>query len=720
MRWSRTKRRRWIKAAREIAVGILLMGAAAVLPYQQPAAFTWLTFPLGAAFSWAGVLRLRRTPHGALLRSGLCIAAALYAVWLCVSCVQTTWALSRLYGGLGRGLGATLLALAGVVMVVLGPLLVELLTRVRQKPRLLWWLLVVVLGVGIGTWEWQAASTGRRTRFEAPSRSALTFALDRRHISAADGRPVRSLVPALCASPASAVEATALVSVGEGKPRCLQGQTDAVLAQLARQVSQGSRVKVDWVSVAEPALLPRGALADVVRSLHLRPGLDGVCLQERCLAPWQLSAGRVFFADKPLPFAGGFRLGVSERRLALLFGSTSLPPASLTRIETTSWLIAQEGVRPLLSGRSVASDVTADGLRRGADAAQHFVIGAQDVDGGFRYHTNFFTAQSRGGTPNLPRHAGVLMVLCELGDSSPATRRAAELAAAHLAGFRRAVPGDRAVLARGRERSVSVGTLALGLAALVRCRGVVGPMHDALIAELTRSVLSLLREDGRFQPRLRVGDGQGLAGPTPLFAGGQAILALGLVEATLVDAPELADAIGLFSALERAMGYVAEAYWPAFARELFWLQENWHCVAASALLSTHGHRAYQDVCLDYARFKVRFILDEDAGGGAWAGAMGFGNLFPPHNGSTAGLAEALAAALSIARARGEEAGELEHGLRAALGFLSRQQLQRSTCFFCDPAAYGGFTAEQVGVDGRIDHTQHAWAALGHGLRALAL
>jgi len=122
-------------------------------------------------------------------------------------------------------------------------------------------------------------------------------------------------------------------------------------------------------------------------------------------------------------------------------------------------------------------------------------------------------------------------------------------------------------------------------------------------------------------------------------------------------------------------------------------------------------------------FKGRFIHDELGGSHPdfWGG-YGLGNLVPPHNTATAGLGEALAAAIQIRRARGLDSGAEEALLRRILAFLLRAQWQAERCFACAPGitVAGGFSEHLASPPIRIDYVQHAWAALGHGAQALGL
>ena len=61
-------------------------------------------------------------------------------------------------------------------------------------------------------------------------------------------------------------------------------------------------------------------------------------------------------------------------------------------------------------------------------------------------------------------------------------------------------------------------------------------------------------------------------------------------------------------------------------------------------------------------------------------------------------------------------------MRRVLGFLVRQQWDETACFACSPErpALGGFSQSLAVPYQRVDYHQHAWAAMGHGARELAL
>jgi hypothetical protein len=196
-----------------------------------------------------------------------------------------------------------------------------------------------------------------------------------------------------------------------------------------------------------------------------------------------------------------------------------------------------------------------------------------------------------------------------------------------------------------------------------------------------------------------------------------------LAEALAIEQPELAAAIGLpeaatiGDAVERAMNYYSGPYWAGFARDFFWLEENWHCLAARAALDHHRNSDYEQFCVDYMTYKSRVVLDEDSDvAREFWGGYSMGNILTPVNTPAAGFGEGLAAAMAIKQARGEDLSEDRARMRLVIEFLVRQQWHERTCFACtkNRTVLGGFSESMSAPEIRIDFTQHAWAALGHG------
>jgi hypothetical protein len=208
-----------------------------------------------------------------------------------------------------------------------------------------------------------------------------------------------------------------------------------------------------------------------------------------------------------------------------------------------------------------------------------------------------------------------------------------------------------------------------------------------------------------------------------MYAGGQAVFALSLAEKLALDHPSAAAAAGLpgadvlHEAVERAMAFYTGPYWATFVRDFFWLEENWHCLAARASLEHHRNDAYERYCIDYMTYKARLVLDEQADvAREFHGGYSFGNILTPVNTPAAGFGEGMAAAIALKQARGEDISADVEQMRTVIEFLLRQQWTKDNCFACTPrrTVIGGFSESMSAPEIRIDYTQHAWSALGHG------
>jgi hypothetical protein len=307
-----------------------------------------------------------------------------------------------------------------------------------------------------------------------------------------------------------------------------------------------------------------------------------------------------------------------------------------------------------------------------------------------------------------------------------------------MANFERKLHKDGiSVLANDRkQRKVHLGASALPLIAFVECRERMGDEFDATIAGLGRFVLSMQRPDGGFYSVYRLdkdgsGGGPVKKGPERLYVTGQAILALVTLEALVAtDAhgeaaePPILEGVSreqLRDAVERAMSYVADDYWSSSLYPFFFVEENWHCLAAHKALEVHPHERYQRFCLDYVQFRSRLILDEHSGvDPEFVGGLGFGNVIPPHNTGAAGLAEALGAAIRVKRALGESTHEEEATLARVLEFCLRQQWMPHNGFACDPRAMGSLSEHTHSPIVRVDFVQHLFSGLESGGAALGL
>jgi hypothetical protein len=542
--------------------------------------------------------------------------------------------------------------------------------------------------------------------------------------------------------------------------RCVRAAADdldeaiaqAILAEAAR-----GPIKIDVIRGVKP-MRSRSPTLD---TFALRPGIDGVCDEDHCLMPWQLVALGQFIVNEPLPFVPDFRYGISpvELRAALGFdvpedvlkwdreqrrpkrlaklieaGKATPRPADadswrllegLTRIETLSYVVMPDGLfRPLSRMQPRDVPLSARRLDQGRDLAEAHIAGAQLRTGQFRYTLDPFTGKQENKSWNLPRQAGTTLVMCELGRNLERSKWVAARSLDFMAKHARPSVGNIVALTKRRAAAeADLGSTALPAIAFSSCRARVGDKHDRLIAGLAHFLLAMQKPNGSFYPLLDLESGAPIDGPEPMYAGGQAIFALSLAEKFALDEPELAAAAGfpsaevLREAVERAMNYYTGPYWDVFVRDFFYLEENWHCLAARASLPHHRNDAYERYCIDYMTYKTRVLLDRESGVvPEFVGGYSMGNILVPVNTPAAGYGEGLAAAMALKDARGESLDRDRESMRLVMEFLLRQQWTAISCFACVPngVALGGFSESMSAPEIRIDYTQHAWAALGHG------
>ncbi len=693
------------------------------------------------------VAALAATRHGRLgpvwrVQSFVSLGYLLYLGW---GLLSAAWTIQSIYVGLGQGLAAALVAIFGLLALATVPLACwGILATGGIRWTRCGGAALVLLVLGATSLWWRGHQARGETIVDPATAAEVEAQLG---ASAAEREPpphapVPSLMttaPAHCAQPPTrqllSLVATFLTpGPGESPPvvtsRCLQapsaaGVTDALFRELAAAASV-SPVKLDLI--IRRAELP-GPVGGLLASLALRPGLDGLCAGARCLMPWQLVAMDSFTRHQPLAMVPDARLGAALQPL----GEALAAPlgARFQPISTRSWLITATGKLVALSRglpREVA--VTAESLTAAARLAERYLRSAQRANGRFRYLVHPFTGQQVDEPFSVARQAGTTMVACELAAPTRAMGKMVRRSMGALAKLeqRLAGPADlgemgvMASLADRQQRSVKIGPSALTLAALLRCRPRTEPRYDDWIGRLARLLLNQQRADGTFHHRVNTATGEPTTEVGSLYVDGQVVLALVLLEGLGADySPSFPAQPTVRAAVERAMDAFGHDYWPAFLRPLLYAEENWHCLAAAAAIDHHRHAGYEQLCLDYVAFKTRFIHDTPDGNQAdFRGGYGLGTIVPPHNTATAGLGEALAAAVQIRQARGMDGTAEIAALRQVVGFLLRNQWHRDRCFACArgvPVA-GGFSEHLASPAIRIDYVQHAWAALGHGARAL--
>jgi hypothetical protein len=740
---------RWSIAVLSLLLAAVFAWAAYTLPWQRWTVFASTSAALAAGHAVTGALALAGSRHRARawrLTSLLALAYLALHTWTAVTAGAY---IAELYGGLGRGVAAGLAVVWAVLALLTAPPAIWGIAatgglRPRRGAGLAGGLALAFLA---GLWHGQAAAAA--TPLAHPDDpTAIAAALSD---SLATTRPVPkdtpkvalwTRQPAACDHPLDRPTAFITYPVrderSDGKRPRLRGttrcvQTDApaglipAIAAVAADAAAAGPMKIDVVTGTQPL---HAALPGPI-SLLLRPGLDGVCDGQRCLAPWQLVALGLFVTYTPLPFIEDLRFGADPPavRRALARADDIAPGVDgLTRITTLSYLVDTGGhVRHVPRMREVQDRLDAVNLGAAALAAERHILAAQADDGRFRYILQPFTGRVTWKGFAVPRQAGTTLALCELGSADPAVVRAAARSLAMLAELERpsgdlgGLVYEERVGARPRAWA-GLGDTALPLIAYLTCRPRTGPGHDELIARLGRFLLAMQRPDGGFHPRYDLVKGAPIPGPDPMYAAGQAVYALTLLEGLLAahPRPDL-DHAEVRAAVDRAMTYFADDYWDHGLYGFFFLEENWHCLGARAALEIHRHPGYERLCLDYVDFKRRLIMT-DRVSDELRGAYGFGNVLPPHNTPTAGFGEALAAAMAVRAAQGTTRPEDAELLTQVLTFLVEQQWSDSNCFACTPdqVVPGGFSESVGSPDLRIDYTQHAWAALGHGGRVLGL
>jgi hypothetical protein len=487
----------------------------------------------------------------------------------------------------------------------------------------------------------------------------------------------------------------------------LERKVDRLLNEAA---SSGSPLKLDlitgWAGLSHSNLLA---------ALSVKPGEEGVCAELHCLAPWQLVAADAFTRYAPFSALREARFGVSLPHLRKLLGASS--STRLERIRTRSYLLKDQRLIAFDRVGLADSTLTPESARRASKLAEAHVLAAQRRDGKFRYLLDPMTGRTDDGSLSLARQAGTAHALCEVGESQ---RRRAGVRAVldQLATYERR-SGEASALSDNKRRA-RLNSNALPLVAMLACRPLAGDRHDALAGRLARLLLGMQRADGSFHPELDLESGKARGEHEALYGAGQAVLALIMLERLQREhtnpAWPSADEVG--AAVDRAMTHYAGPYWGIALREFFFLEENWHCIAAREALASHRRDDYEQFCLDYVSFKARLVQDQSAG--ELAGGYGPGEPFPPHNTATAGFAEALAAAIAVAKARKLDTSSQEALLRRVLAYLVRAQWTEDGCFACsrEHRVAGGFSEHFASPVIRIDYVQHAMAALGHGRRSL--
>ncbi|HKY40551.1 MAG TPA: hypothetical protein VJN18_31670 [Polyangiaceae bacterium] len=710
------------------------------LPWRSGTGFAILLWLLAVLHAVTVVTALLRKPDW-LTWSWRALAIASLVAFLILAWSMTAAALyvSRLYLRLGPPVAFAIL-LAGVLLALLTlPIgiwgaLRTLPVRLRS-PRKLGAGSVALLVSAMVTLPLasRAAQGERVVRATSEVSNQLQEVLEQQVEQAGRGgrRSVAGAGPAHCREPIVPERLTLLVSyvrASKAQSKCLQASTPRALRsrlkKLLERTQRGSTVVMDLIKVIKP--LERGM--PLLDALEVRPGLDGVCEDRRCLPAWQLVLSDAFAENRPLSAIPDASYGFSAEAVRRALGSRNadqdLGIDGLTRIETDSFAVDASGVHRLTRTRTTPPALSRLGVEQAVLSAQRHIVSAQERDGTFRYTLDPKTGQEDNATLNLPRQAGTTYALCELGQPD-LVKGTVERA---LAAFEPTEKQMGTISALGVNEDYGLGKSALPLLSLLRCRELVGPVNDRLIGQLSRLMLKMQRENGSFYPIVDVGAKQGTGAHEALYAAGQAVLALVLLEQQLKAlaggaAEPLPSAQQVKQTLDRAMDHYGGPYWPTPLRDFFFFEEGWHCLAARTALTSHRHDAYEQLCIDYVASRARFILrPEDTSEPNFVGGYGVSDLFPPRNTATAGVGEALNAAVAIKLERGMPVDEDKARLRDLITFLLRAQWSEAGCYACrkPEQVQGAFSQMLASPSIRIDYVQHAMAAIGHGGRLLDL
>jgi hypothetical protein len=621
---------RWSLGCLSLVLAVLFAWAAEALPWQRWTMFAATTAVLAAAHATTALLALAGSRHRARAWRVTSFIALAYLALHTWTAVSAGFYIAALYGGLGRGVAAGLAAIWGVFVLLTAPLAIWGIAATGGLPRRRGLGLAGALGLAFAFGMWRAtaaaaatplAHPGDPTSLGASLLQPLTDALAAsRPAPKTKKRPVPKDTPkialwtrqtAACDHPLDRPSALITYPVRDnhsktprlrGTTRCVQTDDPAALipaiAAVAADAAAIGPMKIDILTSTQPLTerLPGPT------SLLLRPGIDGVCDRQRCLAPWQLVSLGLFVTHTPLPFIEDLRFGADPAALRRALARKDETPGDtvdgLLRVTTASFLVDADGhVRHVPRMREVQDHLDEHNLGPAALAAERHILAAQHEDGRYRYILHPFSGKVVWKGFAVPRQAGTTLALCELGSQDPAVNKSAASSLAMLATLEQRsgdvsglVYTERPQKPGNPRRPASLGDTALPLIAYLTCRPRTGPAHDELIARMSTFLLAMQRPDGGFHPRFDLDAGAPIPGPDPMYAAGQAVYALVLLEGLLAEHPrDDLDPATVHAAVERAMTYFADDYWNHALYGFFFLEENWHCLGARAALGIHRH-----------------------------------------------------------------------------------------------------------------------------------
>jgi len=472
-----------------------------------------------------------------------------------------------------------------------------------------------------------------------------------------------------------------------------------------------ARLKLDLVASMEPLDVAGGREPVVgIEGLRVRTPKDELLLPPSDALRLNLAGGEAF---------------VRQALDRLKDPGRELRDVAIERFSAISFIERQPGggggpPLDLFRGMPLVERVTRADLLAACEAAGDYLIRFQKPDGSFHYLYDAAKDAVDDAAYEPARHAGTAWSLAQLYAATgrrrfrDAARRGIEWLLAHLAGGT-GVPPVAAQDAMAWVEAGGQGRLdasALATIALLEYRSAASTRrYDHDLRRLGRFLVFMQRPDGFFHTHYDPKQPQGHlpAGEVPLFAPGEAFLALARLQRALPD-PSLQRAVAKaadFMTAKRDAWY--------YEHDLRMIHpDSWTMLALDELHAQGGAtRAQADYCL----FLAHEILkeQEDPASARWRDHVGAPrtSVEAPNAAVAAGRCEGLLAAWRLARRMGAATDDYRRAaLLSACFQLAHQYTAADSYLLPNPArALGGFYASYADHSIRIDYVQHNLSSL---------
>ena len=576
---------RWGLAFASVLHALLYGLATFFVPWTLLGAFAIVCCILAVGFCLLSIAAFCSHQHLSKIWAIQSWAIFLFALWITFSVVSSAVYLSALYSGLGVGLSVALLLLLCPFYLLTLPMAFWGMKAATSADRKVMGVVAVAVLLPVLFGLFYAHSLAQYS--EIPSTQLKDLVSKFNDLGESyDFRSTHSLSnpgPVRCSrSLDSSVNTVLAFFHSQVEKRtlgiCIQGENED-LEKLLLSILEDHQVdgflKIDVVTGVDHL----EKLMSFLDGFQVNAGINGLCYNRSCLAPWQLVARDVFVSFTPLPFIPDLRLGISADLMAKIFKDSSLNSLSkASRIVTKSFLIDKSGLRRLSHLKSRDRKLNARNLNRAKEAAIDYIIAAQDGRRRFIYKSEPFTGKKDAFNFSLARHAGTTMALCEQASTHESIDRVIDKALKTIKQYARYSPKG-VILERYKGYPVTLGQIALPLATLLTCDKY-NSAYSRLMAGLTNTIMFMQRPDGSFNHLLDARKFRVIDSSARLYGDGQAVLALVLAKRFVQTAntdefwPSLQS---LDDALDKSMTYFSTKYWPSFLRDFFYLEENWHC-----------------------------------------------------------------------------------------------------------------------------------------------